>query len=48
MSVPVKLGKSGVKEIVELPVAPDEQEGFQITTDLLKSDARIIEEVLAK
>ena len=48
MSVPVKLGKNGVNEILELELTPDEKKGFDITSGILKSDARIIEEALAQ
>ena len=46
MSVPVKLGKDGVLEILEYDLAPDEIEGVKKTVATLKSAARIVEENL--
>ncbi|MGD9158523.1 MAG: hypothetical protein PVG39_08965 [Desulfobacteraceae bacterium] len=46
MSVPVKLGKDGVSEILEYELAPDEIEGVEKTVATLKAAARIVEENL--
>jgi malate/lactate dehydrogenase len=46
MGVPVKLGRNGVKEILEYELNPDEQEGLKKTVDTLKSDAAIVRETL--
>ncbi len=44
MSVPVKLGKDGVAEILEYELAADEQEGLKKTVETLKSAARIVDQ----
>jgi malate/lactate dehydrogenase len=44
MSVPVKLGKDGVAEILEYELAADEQEGLKKTVDTLSSAARIVDQ----
>jgi malate/lactate dehydrogenase len=44
MSVPVKLGKDGIAEILEYELAADEQEGLKKTVETLKSAARIVEQ----
>ncbi len=46
MGVPVKLGKDGIKEILEYSLTPDEQEGLKNSVDMLKSDAVIVQETL--
>ncbi len=46
MSVPVKLGKDGVQEILEYGLAGDEQQGLEKTVAVLKSAARIVEQNL--
>jgi malate dehydrogenase len=46
MGVPVKLGPSGVKEILEYDLSPDEQAGLKKTADTLTSDAAIVRETL--
>ena len=46
MSVPVKLGKDGVSEILEYELAPDELEGLKKTVTTLKAAARVVEENL--
>ena len=46
MSVPVRLGKNGVSEILEYELAPDEIEGVKKTVATLKAAARIVEENL--
>lgn len=42
MSVPVKLGKDGVQEILEYDMAPDEQEGLAKTVDTLGGAAEVV------
>lgn len=42
MSVPVKLGKDGVQEILEYDLAPDEQEGLAKTVDTLRGAAEVV------
>jgi malate dehydrogenase len=44
MSVPVKLGKEGIQEILEYELTADEQEGLHRTVDTLKAAARVVEE----
>jgi malate dehydrogenase len=44
MSVPVKLGKDGVSEILEYKLAPDELEGLKKTVATLQAAARIVDE----
>lgn len=44
MSVPVKLGKDGVAEILEYELAADEQEGLKKTVETLTSAARIVDQ----
>ena len=44
MSVPVKLGKDGVSEILEYELAPDEQEGLKKTVATLQAAAKIVDE----
>ena len=46
MSVPVRLGKDGVSEILEYELAPDELEGLKKTVTTLKAAARVVEENL--
>jgi malate dehydrogenase len=46
MSVPIKLGKNGVLDILEYDLAPDEVEGIKKTFATLKAAARIVEEKL--
>ena len=46
LGVPVKLGKDGVKEILEYKLAPDEEEGLKNSVDKLKSDAAVVRETL--
>lgn len=42
MSVPVTLGRNGVREILEYPLAPDEQKRTETTVSTLKSAAEIV------
>ena len=46
MSVPVKLGKEGVSDILEYELAPDELEGLKKTVAALKAAAGIVDERL--
>jgi malate dehydrogenase len=47
MSVPVRLGCTGVREIMEWRLAPDEQAGLERTAAALEAAARIADENLA-
>lgn len=46
MSVPAKIGRGGVQEILELDLAEDEQAGLKISTDTLKAAMKVVEDVL--
>jgi malate/lactate dehydrogenase len=46
MSVPVVLGKAGVRDILEWELAPDEREGLQKSIDALTPAMRFVEEFL--
>jgi malate dehydrogenase len=46
MSVPVRLGKDGVREIQEWELAPDEREGLERSADVLAAAAKTVEENL--
>ena len=46
MSVPVRLGSRGVREILEWELAPDEEEGLTRTAGVLAAAARQVEESL--
>ena len=46
MSVPVKLGRGGVKEIEEWELAPDEQVKFEKSAAAMGAAARIVDEAL--
>jgi malate dehydrogenase len=47
MSVPVRLGRGGVKEILEWELAPDEHEGLARTAAVLSAAARRVDESVA-
>ncbi len=47
VSVPVVLGQGGVQEILEWELAPDEQAGWQRTTDSMRNAARIVDKNLS-
>jgi malate/lactate dehydrogenase len=47
MSVPVRLGRAGVREILEWELAPDEQAGLETTAAALEAAARVVDENLA-
>ena len=44
MSVPVRVGKDGILDILEYELAADEQEGLKKTVDVLKAAAKIVDE----
>jgi malate dehydrogenase len=46
MSVPVKLGKEGVREIQEWELTPDERQGLERSADVLAAAAETVEENL--
>jgi malate dehydrogenase len=46
MSVPAVLGKGGVREIKEWPLAPDEQEALNQSLEVLKPAMKYVEELL--
>ena len=46
MSVPVILGRGGVKEILEYEMSPDEREGLRASTEVLQSDAVVARDAL--
>jgi malate dehydrogenase len=46
MSVPVRLGRGGVQEILEWELAPDEKAGLAVTTGVLQAAAQIVDENL--
>ena len=47
MSVPVRLGRDGVQEILEYELTPDEREWLSTTEERLQSDVAIVKETLA-
>lgn len=47
MGVPAMLGKDGVKKIIEYKLAPDEQEGVQITAETLRTAQKIVDRYLS-
>jgi len=46
MGVPIKLGRTGIQEILEWDLAPDEQAALERSAEQLKVNARIVEETL--
>jgi malate dehydrogenase len=48
LSVPVRLGKGGVQEILEWELAADEQPGFARTAAAMGAAARIVDDVLGQ
>ena len=46
MGVPIRLGKTGIQEILEWDLAPDERAGLERSAEQLKATARIVEETL--
>lgn len=47
LSVPVLIGREGVREILQWELAQDEQAGFKRTVDVLKAAARLVDESLS-
>lgn len=47
MSVPVILGRGGVRKILELPLRDDEKKGLAITTETLKDAVKVVESCLS-
>lgn len=46
MSVPAIIGKQGIEEILEWELAADEEEGLKISTEKLKGESEIVEDLL--
>ena len=46
MSVPVILGRGGVKQILEYDLAPDERQGLEITVETLKKARNVVDDLL--
>jgi malate dehydrogenase len=46
MGVPIRLGKTGIQEILEWELAPDEQAGLERSAQALRANAVIVEENL--
>ncbi len=46
MGVPIRLGKTGIQEILEWDLEPDEQAGLERSVEQLKANVRIVEETL--
>jgi malate dehydrogenase len=46
MSLPVRLGRTGIQEIPEWGLAPDEREGLERSADAMAAAARIVDETL--
>jgi malate/lactate dehydrogenase len=46
MSVPARIDRQGVKEILEWDLAPDEQEGLKVSIDKLKAAMKVVAENL--
>jgi malate dehydrogenase len=46
MTVPAIIGKEGIREIEEWPLAPDEQAELAISTTTIASSNKIVEESL--
>jgi malate dehydrogenase len=46
MGVPIRLGKTGIQEILEWDVAPDEQAGLERSVEQLKAGVRLVDETL--
>ncbi|MGD9368674.1 MAG: malate dehydrogenase [Desulfobacteraceae bacterium] len=46
MSVPARIGREGVKEILEWDLAPDEVEGLKISTEKLTAAMKLVEKEL--
>ncbi len=46
MGVPIRLGRTGIREIVQWELAPDEQEALRRSADQLKMNMKMVEEAL--
>ena len=46
MSVPVILGRGGVKQILEYDLAEDERQGLEITVETLKKARNVVDDLL--
>jgi malate dehydrogenase len=46
MGVPLRLGKTGVREVIELDLAPDEQAALELSIRQLKANAEIVDQNL--
>jgi malate dehydrogenase len=46
MGVPIRLGKTGIQEILEWDLAPDEQAGLERSVEQLKAGVRLVDETL--
>ena len=46
MGVPIRLGKTGIQEILEWELASDEQAGLERSAKALRANAMIVEENL--
>ncbi|MCC6473287.1 MAG: hypothetical protein IT514_06030 [Burkholderiales bacterium] len=46
MGVPIRLGRSGIREIVEWQLTPEEQAAVERSAETLKQNVRIVEDVL--
>jgi len=46
MSVPAIIGKQGIEEILEWELSPDEKKDLKISTDKLKDESKIVEDLL--
>jgi malate dehydrogenase len=46
MTVPARIGRQGVQEIIELKMDPDEEEGLKISTAKLENEMRIVEDLI--
>jgi malate/lactate dehydrogenase len=46
MSVPAVIDRQGVREVIELALAPDEWEGVKSTTETLRKAMKVVEERL--
>ena len=43
MTVPARIGSQGVREVIELELCPDEEEGLKTSTTKLKNEMKIVE-----
>lgn len=47
MAVPVVLGKTGAKEILEYPLEPDEREGLETTIQTIRKDIQLVSDLVS-